>query len=94
MSTERLTLKWGTLKGWHFESEKAKSLLEKYGSLGFSLGAAQQRDTPQQKEIICQLIDVGDFETVYLDWDDKDVSKEEAKRYVMGYGKTPAEGGP
>lgn len=85
-----LCLKWGTLKAWNFHSKKAVKLLEEYGSLGSAWGAAQRRDTPRQKEIICELIDEGDFETVYLDWDDKDVSKEEAKKYVMEYGLPPS----
>ena len=45
-----------------------------------------QKDTIRKKEIICKLIDEGDFEKVFLDWDGKDVSKEKAKKYVMKYG--------
>lgn len=59
-----LSLKWGTLKEWDFHSEKAKKLLQEYGELGMSMGAMQQRDTPRQKEIICELIDEGNFEKV------------------------------
>ncbi len=44
-----------------------------------------QNDTPEQKEIICQLIDLVPGE-IFLDWDNKDVSKEEAKKYVLNYG--------
>lgn len=87
MEKDHLTLKWGTLKSWNFHSEKALKLLKEYHKLGSSWGAAQQRDTPRQKELICELIDEGDFETVYLDWDDKAVSKEDAKKYVMEYNK-------
>lgn len=81
-----ITLKWGTLKSWRLTSEKGKELLKKYSELGTSLGAMTQKDTPEQKELICQMIDTvpGD---IYLDWDDIDVSKEEAKKYVMNYGK-------
>ena len=46
-----------------------------------------QKDTTRQKEIICELIDEGDFDEVYLDWDDKYISKEEAKEYVLNYSK-------
>jgi hypothetical protein len=81
-----LTLKWGTLKSWHFNSDRAAALFKEYSSLGSSSGAMSQRDTQRQKEIICELIDEGDFETVYLDWDGEDISKEEAKKYVMEYG--------
>jgi len=83
---DELTLKWGTLKGWHFHSDRALELLREYAEIGSSMSAMLQHDTPRQKEIICELIDEGNFETVYLDWDGKDVSKAEAKAYVMDYG--------
>ena len=83
---EYLTLKWGSLKSWNFESAKAKELLQKWADIGYSFSAAAHRDTAEQKKIICELIDVGDFDTVYLDWGDKEVSKTEAKEYVMNYG--------
>ena len=86
MSEEYLTLKWGTLKSWNLKSEKAKELLQKWGEIGYSMSAAMHKDTPEQKQIICELIDIGDFDTVYLDWDDKEVSKDEAKEYVLNYG--------
>ena len=82
-----LTLKWGTLKSWHFDSEKGGRLLKEYHKLGSSFSAMAQRDTPRQKGIICELIDECDGDTIYLDWDDKNVSKQEAKEYVMNYGK-------
>lgn len=85
MSEEYLTLKWGSLKSWNFESEQAKELLQKWSNIGCSMSAATHHDTSEQKEIICDLIDVGNFDTVYLDWDDKEVSKEEAKKYVRNY---------
>ena len=82
-----LTLKWGTLKSWRFDSEKGKELLKEYVELGASFSAMAQNDTPRQKEIICELIDLSDGDTIYLDWDGKDVSKEEAKKYVMEYSR-------
>ena len=66
---ERLTLKWGTLKAWEFHSPKAIKLLTEYCNLGTSISAVTQKDTDRQKDIICELIDVGNFEEVYLDWD-------------------------
>lgn len=88
MSDEHVTLKWGSLKSWRFrpDNEKAIELLTKWYELGVSMSAAMHRDTPEQKEIVCELIDLGDFDTVYLDWDDKEVSKDEAKEYVLNYG--------
>lgn len=82
---DSLTLKWGTLKRWSFHSKKAIKLLKEYSKIGSSISAICQHDTPRQKEILCELIDEGNFKTVYLDWSDKDVSKEEAKKYVMNY---------
>lgn len=82
-----LTLKWGTLKSWRFDSEKGQKLLAEYGEIGASFSAMAQRDTPRQKEIICELIDECDGDLVYLDWDGKNVSKSEAKEYVNNYGK-------
>lgn len=88
---EYLTLKWGTLKSWNFEgNDRAAEILQKYASYGMAWGAMQQRDTPEQKQLICELIDAGNFETVCLDWEGKDVSKEEAKKYVMEYGQKKA----
>ena len=83
-----LTLKWGTLKSWNFtNSEKVKELLKEYCEIGSSISAMVQNDTPRQKEIICELIDLCDGDTIYLEWDGEDVSKEKAKEYVMNYGK-------
>jgi hypothetical protein len=82
-----LSLKWGTLKSYRFKSKKANSLLKEYDSIGASASAAMQNDTKRQKEIICELIDLCDTETIYLHWTDEEVSKEKAKQYVMDYGK-------
>ena len=81
---EHLTLKWGTLKSWRF-GDWAKPLMKEYEDIGSSMSAIMQRDTVRQKEIICELIEKGDFETVFLDWDGKSVTKDEAKRYVLEY---------
>ena len=81
---EFLSLKWGTLKSWRF-GEWAKPLLKEYSKIGSSMSAMEQEDTPRQKEIICELIDGGNFERVYLEWDDKVVTKKQAKKYVMNY---------
>ncbi len=86
----KLTLKWGTLKSWDINTERGKELLKEYGAIGSTLSAMQQNDTPRQKEIICELIDECDGDTIYLAWDGIDVSKQEAKDYVMNYGKQKA----
>jgi hypothetical protein len=82
---EHLLLKWGTLKGWNLESEKSRELMRRYADLGMSLGAMQQHDTPEQKQIICDLIDALEGDDIQNDWDGKRYSKAEAKRYIMEY---------
>ena len=82
-----LTLKWGTLKSYNFNgSDEGSKLLKEYRKIGESFSAMAQKDTPRQKEIICELIDLCDGDTIYLEWDGKDVPKQEAKDYVMNYG--------
>lgn len=83
-----LTLKWGGLKSWHFEKPEALKLLKEHEAIGMSMSAAMQNNTPRQKEIICELIDLCDGDSIYLHWDGKHVSKEEAKAYVMNYDKS------
>lgn len=85
MEADYISLKWGTLKGWRIHSEEQRALLTRYVELGSSMSAMMQRDTPEQKDIICQLIDLCEAPTINLDWEDRDVSKDEAKRYVMEY---------
>ena len=81
-----ISLKWGTLKSWRLHSDKGLELLRAYAALGSSMSAMAQHDTPEQKELICQMIDECNAETIYLDWDDIDVSKDDAKKYVREYG--------
>lgn len=85
---DSLTLKWGTLKRWNFESEECQALLKEYGEIGSSVSAMAQKDTQRQKEIICELIDKSNCEKIYLDWDGEYVSKEDAKNYVLTYGQS------
>ena len=82
---DSLTLKWGTLKAWRLTSPKGQELLRKYFDIGSSVSAMAQHDTPEQKELICQMIDECGAEQIYLDWDGKYVSKDEAKKYVREY---------
>jgi len=83
-----LTLKWGTLKSWDFSnSDRAKELLKEYFKIGSSFSAMMQQDTRRLQEIICELIDLCDGVAIHLDWDEADVSKQEAKDYVVNYEK-------
>jgi hypothetical protein len=81
---ESLELKWGTLKGWSLESEASKNILRRYVDLGYSLSAMAQRDTSEQKKILCELIDAVDGE-IWNDWDGEVMSKDSAKKYVNEY---------
>ena len=81
---DRLVLKWGTLKEWHFHSDEAERLLKQYYALGASASAAMQRDNERQKEIICELIDECNGK-IFDDWSGKKLSKKAAKKYVREY---------
>lgn len=83
---EYLLLKWGTLKGWNVKSERCIELLKRYHDLGSSLSVMMQHDTPEQKQIVCDLIDAIDG-TIQNDWSGEMLSKEDAKKYVMEYGR-------
>jgi len=84
---ESLSLKWGSLKAWDLKSESSLAALRKYFDSGkVSASAIAQRDNDNQKTALLELIDAVNCETVYLSWEGKDVSKEEAKEYVRNYG--------
>jgi hypothetical protein len=82
--SEYLLLKWGTLKGWKLENEKTRAIMKRYIDLGMSMGAMTQHDTPEQKNIICELIDTIDGE-ITNDWSGEKMTKEAAKKYVVEY---------
>ena len=85
--TDFVELKWGTLKAYKLENPVFEPLIEEYIQEGDSaLSAMLQHDTPRQKEIICEIIDIIGKD-VFLHWDGKYVSPEKAKEYVMTYGK-------
>lgn len=85
-NSDYLLLKWGTLKAWNFEnSPKAFEALKKYGEIGSSLSAMAQRDTDEQKKLICEMIDNVNG-PVQNDWSGEvyeDLS--DAKKYVLEY---------
>jgi len=84
----RLTLKWGTVKGWDLHTDEAKAALQKWADGGVSVSAMAQRDTPEQKQALIDAID--HMDEIWLDWEDKQISREEAKEYVRSYGKETA----
>ena len=81
-----LTLKWGNIKGWDGfeENTPAGDALQKYLDSGQGW-AAMQRQTPEQREIICEVIDAIDGE-IHDDWNGGTMTKDEAKDYVRNYG--------
>lgn len=85
--TESLTLKWGALKGWSLKTDASRAAFKRYADLGMSLSAMAQHDTPEQQTALLDLIDVVDCDEIYLDWDGKYVSKDEAKDYVRNYAR-------
>ena len=85
--TQRLLLKWGNVKGWEGAADGTpfRAALDRYWDSGQGL-SAMQRQTADQREIICDVIDAVDGE-IWNDWDGKVMSKDEAKAYVRDYGK-------
>lgn len=84
MSGEYLLLKWGTLKGWNLEGEASVAAANRYMEAGVSMSAMAQRDTPEQKQALCDLIDVIDG-PITNDWSGEEMTKDEAKKYVLEY---------
>lgn len=84
---DHLLFKWGTLKGWGLSSEKGKELLKKYHELGSSMSVMEQKDTDEQKQLICEMIDECDG-TLQSDWTGEYFTKQEAKNYILVYGTT------
>lgn len=80
-----LLLKWGTIKGWDFQSDGAKAAAQKLNSI-ISGGAMQQKRGPEHNAAICDLIDAIDGE-IQNDWSGEIMTKEEAKSYITGYSK-------
>ena len=82
---ESLTLKWGSVKGWDNLTDKSVEILKRFFADGVPLSAMADRPTEDRKAILCELIDQFDGE-IWNDWDGKEMTKAEAKQYVMSYG--------
>lgn len=74
-----IELSGGTLKSWSFTTLEALNLAEKYAALGMSPDVMGQRDTPEQTEILCELVDLCD--RIWIG-DNANPTKEEAKQYL------------
>lgn len=84
--TERLTLKWGTVKAWDGLSEKSQEIMQRFFADGVSASCAMDHPDESRKTILCELIDQLDGE-IWNDWDGVAMTKDAAKAYVMDYGK-------
>ena len=78
---DNILLKFGTLKGWQFTSKKGQDLMKEYASLGMSMGTLSQKDTQEQKELICKMIDECNG-SIQSDWSGKYLTKKEAKEMI------------
>lgn len=82
----QISLKWGTLKSWDLETAEAIQLIKEYYEDPVSISVALHKNTEKQKEVICKLIDISD--SIWNDWEDKEMTKEEAKEYVLNFDKS------
>lgn len=81
-----ITLKWGGLKAYRLRNPALEPAIAKYNAAGnHSVSAMAQRNTQEQKEAICEMIDIIG-KPVYNDWSGEEMAIEEAKKYVMEYG--------
>jgi len=84
---DSLLLKWGTVKGWNFatmECEAFKLLKQFMENAPYS--AMSDRPDEERKQLLCKVIDVLDGE-IQNDWTGEMLTKEQAKEYVLNYGK-------
>lgn len=81
-----IILKWGTLKGWGNLTDEQTDTLQRYADLGSSMSAMAQRDTDEQKRLLCEAINLFEDGQVFLDWDGIAVTKETGVKYIMEYG--------
>ena len=87
MTEEYLLLKWGTLKGCNLNGNDAgMAALERYCADPMSAGAMTQHDTEAQKQALCDIIDALNG-PITNDWSGEKMTKDEAKKYVLEYGK-------
>ena len=81
--TDRLLLKFWTLKGYQFENNpRAAELIGRYFSIWVSASVISQKDTQEQKQIICEIIDCVDW-IIVSDWSGEYFTKEKAKEYIL-----------
>jgi len=85
MAEEYLLLKWGTIKGCNLNgNDAAMAALERYCAEPVSMGAMQQSDTDAQRQAICDIIDALNG-PITNDWTGEEMTKDEARKYVLEY---------
>lgn len=82
--TESLLLKWGTVKSWHDLTERSKEIMTRYFEEGIPTSCMADHPDNNRKQIICELIDQFSGE-IHNDWSGEQMSKDEAKKYIMEY---------
>lgn len=84
---DRLTLKWGTVKGWKFDSQPAQEAAKHYLALPQSASAAAQDMTDEHVARLCALISVldPDAHEIWNDWTGEQMTKDEAQAYIRSY---------
>jgi len=87
MSKDHLLLKWGTIKGYHVSDSHSKELIKRYIELGASASAMHQQDTPEQKQILCELLRVHQG-PIINDWSGDRYTVDQAIQYIQEYGKS------
>ena len=87
MSNNHLLLKWGTIKGYHVSDPCSQELIKRYMELGASCSAMMQEDTPEQKQILCELLRVHPG-PIINDWSGEEMTVDEAVRYITEYHKS------
>lgn len=79
-----LLVKWGGWKSWNSENKEIQELFKKHDALGLNVSAMLQHESPEQTEIMCQIVDLIDG-VIQNDWDGEYYTKERAKEYLRGY---------
>ena len=80
-----ILLKWGGLKGWGNLTDEQVAALQKYADLGMSMSAMTQENTQAHKDALCNALDLFEDGQITNDWTGKDMTIQEAKKYVTEY---------
>ena len=85
--SDYILLKWGTLKGWDLDnSPEAIEALKRYHQDETSPSVMLQHDTIAQKQALCDAIRAVNGE-IRNDWSGEVMSKDDAIKYVLEYGR-------